>query len=129
MIGSVEGAPVRTSLIPVKGGRHRLWLNRQVRAAAGALPGGRVTVELRVDDAPPREVTPEDLAESLREEGVFEAFETMAPGRRNHIIRWVEQAVHETTRAKRLARCVELALALHERRVDRQAKALARRIR
>jgi hypothetical protein len=106
-----------------------MWLNRQLRAAAGVSPGERVTVVLRVDDAPPREVTPEDLGDSLRDEGVFEAFEAMSPGRRNHIIRWVEQAVHETTRAKRLARCLEIALALHEKSADRQAKALARRSR
>jgi hypothetical protein len=127
VIGTVDGTPFRTSLIPVKTGRHRIWLNRAVRAAAGVAQGDRVAVVLRVDDDPPREVTPADLVDVLGEEGVFEAFEAMSPGRRNHILRWVEQAVHEATRARRLARCVEIATGLHERALDREAAGPTRR--
>jgi hypothetical protein len=114
--GRVQGvAPFQGTLVPRGGGLHRLMLNGEVRAAAGVGEGDRVRVELRVD-AEPREIPiPEDLAYALREEGVLETFQGFAPGRRYHILRWVEAAVHETTRDKRVARVVEVSLAEKEK--------------
>jgi uncharacterized protein YdeI (YjbR/CyaY-like superfamily) len=62
---------------------------------------------------------PEDLAEALREEGVLPDWETMPPGRRAQMVRWIEDAAQEATRLKRIGRAVQEALAQHEKRVDR----------
>jgi len=129
VVGTLAGAPFRTSLFPVKGGRHRLWLNAELRRAAGVEAGQRVAIVLRVDVDPPKLQTPEDLAHVLREEGMLEAFEGISQGRRNHIVRWVESAVHETTRDKRIARCLEIALAEHEKKVDREVRGVSARAR
>jgi hypothetical protein len=118
--GTANGAtPFRATLIPRGGGRHRIWLNGEVRSAARIVRGDRVSIELCVDKEPRGGPTPEDLAEALREEGVFDMFESFAPGKRMHIVRWLDDAVHETTRAKRIARVVEVALAEREKRIDR----------
>jgi hypothetical protein len=127
VVGTVEGTPFRTSLVPVKGGRHRFWLNAELRRMAGVEAGQRVDVVLRVDLDPPKWATPEDLADALRDEGVLEAFEGISQGRRNHLVRWLESAVHETTREKRIARCLELALAEQEKRLDRELRAGTRK--
>jgi hypothetical protein len=114
-----RGAPFRATLVPAGDGRHRVFLNGEVRAAAGLKLGNRVSVEVRVDRGPREVPIPPDLAEALREQGVREAWEAMPPGKREHILSWVEAAVHETTRRKRIDRSVEEALRKHEKRIDR----------
>lgn len=70
--------------------------------------------------AAPRAIPiPPDLASALREEGVLADWEAMPPGRRAYVLKTIEQAVHEATRAKRVAHAVEEALARREKRVDR----------
>ncbi len=123
VVGTVDGVALRGSLSPKGGGRHRVTLNGQVRRAAGAALGDRVEVRMRVDRDPPEWPTPEDLADALRDEGALEAFMAITRGRRNHIIAYLEKAVHETTRAKRVARIVEIALAEREKRMDRASEA------
>jgi len=117
--GTANGAAFRASLLPRGGGRHSIALNAAVRAAGKIVPGRLVSVELRVDTEPRGGPTPEDVADALRAEGVLEAFESLAPGRKMHILQWLDAAVHEETRARRVARVVEVALAQHEKRLDR----------
>jgi uncharacterized protein YdeI (YjbR/CyaY-like superfamily) len=51
---------------------------------------------------------------------VLAAWTSLPPGKREHILRWIEKAVHETTRQKRVVRAVEEALARHEKLIDRK---------
>jgi uncharacterized protein YdeI (YjbR/CyaY-like superfamily) len=102
-----------------------LFLNAEVRAAAGLALGARVRLEVTVDpELRTRDVPiPPDLREALQEEGVLAAWEGMPPGKREHILRWIEQAAHESTREKRVTRAVTEALAAHEKRLDRATSA------
>jgi hypothetical protein len=115
-----RGAPFRATLQPSGGGRHRLFLNGEMRAAAGVKLGDRVSLEVRVDRAMREVPIPPDLREALEEEGMLAAWTSMPPGMREHIVRWIEKAVHESTREKRVVRAVEEALARHEKRIDRE---------
>jgi hypothetical protein len=119
IVGSINGAPVRSSLSPSRGGRHHLLLNKEVRTAAKVEPGDRVKVVLRVDLEPRVFEIAEDLADALRAEGVLTDFEALPRGRRNQYIGWMEEAAHEDTRAKRIDRLVQIGHAERERRVDR----------
>jgi hypothetical protein len=114
------GGPFRATLQPAGEGRHRLFLNAAVRAAAGLEVGDRVALEVRVDRAPREVPIPPDLSEALRAEGVLADWASMPPGKREHILRWIEAAAHETTREKRVLRAVEEALARQEKRIDRE---------
>jgi len=115
-----KGAPFRATLQPSGGGRHRLFLNGEVREGAGVKLGDRITVEARVDREPREVPIPPDLAEALHDAGVLADWESLPPGKREHILRWIEQAAHEATREKRVVRAVEEALARHEKRIDRE---------
>jgi hypothetical protein len=126
VLGTVNGIPWRGTISPKGGGRHRIMLNAEVRRAAGVALGDRVTLHLRVDRDPPIWPTPEDLADALHEEGVFDAFAAITRGRRNHIVMWLEKAVHDDTRAKRVARIVEIAHAEREKKLDRATSRSAR---
>ena len=112
-------AEVRASIVPCGGGRHRLLINARARAEAKARAGDRVAVELRVDEHPVGDPMPHDLAHDLRRLDVLAAFERLPVGKRNHIIRYIEEAVAETTREKRIAMAVEVALAASEKEFDR----------
>jgi hypothetical protein len=125
--GVVKGTPLRASFIPRGDGCHRVLLNGEIRRAAGIALGERVTFEIRVDREPRGTHTPEDVADALRDEGVLDAWESLAPGKRMHIIHWVEKAVHEETRIKRIARVIEIALGEREKRLDREIARMARR--
>jgi hypothetical protein len=65
---------------------------------------------------------PPDLAMALREEDVLVDWESMPPGKRLYLLKWIGQAVHETTRAKRMARAVDEAHQRREKRVDQRPR-------
>jgi Domain of unknown function (DUF1905)/Bacteriocin-protection, YdeI or OmpD-Associated len=121
VVATVNGvAEVHASMIPSGGGRHRLRLNAATRDAADARLGGRLSVRLWVDENPVAEPVPADLARALREVDAFDAFRRMPVGRQNHILRWLEAAVRDATREKRIAQIVEGALAWREDPRDRR---------
>jgi hypothetical protein len=121
VVASVNGvAEVHASMVPCGGGRHRLRLNAATRDAADAKLGGRLSVRLQVDENPVADPVPADLAHALREVDAFEAFRGMPVGRQNHILRWLDAAVKEETRDKRVAQIVEGALAWREDPRDRR---------
>jgi hypothetical protein len=121
VVASVNGvAEVHASMIPCGGGRHRLRLNAATRDAADAKLGGRLSLRLWVDENPVPEPVPADLARALRDVDAFDAFRRMPVGRQNHILRWLETAVKEATRERRLVQIGEGALAWREDPRDRR---------
>lgn len=113
-------APFRSTLVPAGGGTHRMFLNGETRRAAGAKVGDDVAVEVMVDFAPREVPIPDDLARSLREEGVLADWNSMPAGKRQHILDWIEEAVHDVTREKRVAKAVAEAWTRREKRIDRR---------
>jgi uncharacterized protein YdeI (YjbR/CyaY-like superfamily) len=81
-------------------------------------PGDRVRVAATIDDGNRDVPVPPDVRDALIDAGVLGAWEGMPPGKREHILAWVEKAAHEATREKRIARSVEEALKVHERKLD-----------
>ena len=112
---------VHATLIPKGGGRHEILLNAKVRKRAGAGAGDKVTLTIAFDEHPPEDPTPGDLAFALRDEDALATWKKMARGKRNHIIRWIEEAAMETTREKRIAKTVSIVLGEKEKAMDREA--------
>ena len=105
--GSADGHPFRSTMVPRGGGRHRLFLNGEVRAAAGAGAGDRVTVEL-APDAAPREppALPDDLAAALRAAALSGAFAALTVTQRRSMIDFIERAKRPQTRARYIERLI-----------------------
>jgi Domain of unknown function (DUF1905)/Bacteriocin-protection, YdeI or OmpD-Associated len=114
-----RGEPFRGTFMPAGGGRHRLFVSKATRSAAGVEPGDRVRITAVVDDGKRDVPIPPDLRAALVDADMLDAWERMPPGKREHILAWVEKAVHEATREKRITRSVEEALKMHERKLDR----------
>lgn len=107
-----DSKPFQVSLFPVGGGRHyiriRAKIRQETRTKAGDLIHMQITVLDRADVA-----IPEDLLIALRAEGVTEAFNLMTAGRKNFIIRRINEAAKPETRKKRIKEAVNSA---HQKR-------------
>jgi hypothetical protein len=105
---TVNGYSFRTTLFTM-GGRALLGLNREVREAVGIEAGHEVSVELERDDEPRAVEVPPDLASALdRDPAVRETFDALSYTHRKEYVRWIEDAKRDETRARRIARAVEM---------------------
>ena len=106
--GEVASVAFRTRLTPRGGGAYRLFLNGEVRAAAGAGLGNVVEVQLWPDEAPRTPTLPADLARALEAvPGGIEAFEALTEAQREGMVAFLERARTAETRERYVARVVE----------------------
>ena len=106
--GEAAGVAFRTRLTPRGGGAYRLFLNGEVRAAAGAGLGDVVEVQLWPDEAPREPSLPADLASALDAiPGGLEAFESLTEAQREGMVAFLERARTAETRERYVARVVE----------------------
>lgn len=107
--GTADTAPIISTLVPTGGGRHRLFLNADVRAAIGKGPGDQVHITVVFD---PKDRTPElpgDLESALRDNDAWEAWEALRPSRRKGTLVYLADAKRPETRAKRIDQIVHAA--------------------
>jgi hypothetical protein len=107
-----DSAPFKVSLFPVGGGQHCIRIKAKVRQETHTRTGDRIRVRLTVLDRADVEI-PEDLMSALAAEGLMEAFNSLPPGRKNFMIRRIDEAARPATRETRVR---EALLAAHERR-------------
>ena len=110
VVGTADGAKLTATLVPVGGGRHRLFLNGAVRGVIGKSAGDSVEIRIRLDRSDRTPQTPADLREALAEDGASEAWEALAPSRRKECLVWLAGAKRDQTRAARIGRIVQTAL-------------------
>ena len=110
VVGTADGAELTATLVPVGGGRHRLFLNGAVRRAIGKGAGDSVEIRIRLDRSDRTLETPSDLREALAEDGASAAWEALAPSRRKECLVWLADAKREQTRAARIGRIVRAAI-------------------
>jgi hypothetical protein len=102
--GSVEGLPLRSTLMPRGNGRHRLAIHSDIfhnlRIDAGA--SGEVTLQL--DDESREPVLPPELAAALAETPrAMTIFQGMSTALRRQIVRYICSVKHTSTRERRSA--------------------------
>lgn len=107
-----DSEPFQVSLFPVGGGRHFIRIKAKVRQETQTRTGDRIRVRITVLDRAAVTI-PGDLMSALRAEGAAEAFQSLPPGKQNFIIRRIDEAARQETRAKRIQEAVEAA---HQRR-------------
>ncbi len=117
--GTLSGAPIRGSLVPVGAGRHRLFVNGGMRAASGVRAGDKATFVIRATR--PGEVPlPRDVAAALaRRRGARAAFEKLSPSHRRELLRYVDDARTKETRARRIEKAAAHALGEGSREASR----------
>ena len=94
--------------VAVMGGRYMVGVSAEHRAGAGVSAGDTVKVTLELDAEPRTVAVPKDLASALKAAGVSEAFARLAFTHRKEHVRAVEDAKKPETRARRIAKTVEM---------------------
>jgi hypothetical protein len=88
--GTINGYPFRSTLVPVRGGLHRLYMNTGMRKGAGVGGGDTVEIQLECDPDPRTEPIPEPLTRALEQNGeARSAWEALNPSRRREILRYL----------------------------------------
>jgi hypothetical protein len=103
-----DSAPFKVSLFPVGGGQHYMRIKARVRKETRTRAGDPVHMRITVLDR--AAVTyPADLLSALRAQGATRDFKALFPGRRNFIVRRIDEAVKPETRRKRIQEAVNEA--------------------
>jgi hypothetical protein len=107
VVGTIDGHPLRATMVPAGGGRHRILLNAEVRTALQVRAGDTVSLTLQRDTTSREVPVPDDLAAALDAvAGASRAFAALPPSHRKEILVWINDAVRPDTRARRIARAM-----------------------
>lgn len=115
VVGSINGENFSINLVPLGGGRHRLFLNGDIRLRAGVDVGSCIRVSLELDKSPPQEPVPDLFTEALQaSDAATEVWQQLAPSRRKEILRYLNQAKREETLRRNAQKAVRLLLGEEE---------------
>jgi hypothetical protein len=114
-----DSEPFQVSLFPVGGGQHYIRIKAKVRQETKTKVGDRIQIRITVLDRAGVEI-PDDLIAALRAEGVTEAFNSLPPGKRNFIVRRIDEAAKPETREKRIQEGIEAAHQKREKMNDQR---------
>jgi hypothetical protein len=103
-----ESPAFQVSLFPVGGGKHYIRIKAKVRKETGTKIGDRIEVQITVLDRAEVDI-PEDLMNALRAENADESFNSLSPGKKNFMVRCINEAAKAETRAKRIREAVAVA--------------------
>jgi hypothetical protein len=105
---TVNGVVLRTSVAAMHG-KSLIGFRKEIRDAAGLEMGATITVTIEPDTAPRIVEVPQDLQRALaRNAAARKAFERLSYSHRKEHAQWVAGAKKEETRARRVARVIEM---------------------
>jgi hypothetical protein len=108
VVATVNGYTWRTSVARM-GGEFLVGLNKEVRTGAGVQAGDTVTLELALDTQPRTVEVPPALAQALDADPAAKAaYEGLAFTHRKEYARWIAEAKREDTRARRVAKALDM---------------------
>jgi hypothetical protein len=88
--GTLNGHLIRATLVPKGGGRHRLFLNGDMRKRASVDVGNRVDLVVDVDNAPRAVLMPKEFALALQKNRKAKtAFERLTLSRQKEILTYL----------------------------------------
>jgi hypothetical protein len=104
--GRLNGAEFIQTLIKYEGA-WRLYLNGEMRKAAGIDTGDTADVEIEFDPRPRAEPVPEKFAEALKtDEAARAEFEKLSPSRQKEILRYLNSMKTEASLVKNVEKVI-----------------------
>jgi bifunctional DNA-binding transcriptional regulator/antitoxin component of YhaV-PrlF toxin-antitoxin module len=107
---TIKGYTYRNT-IAVMGGKYMVGVAKEHRDAAGLKANDKIEVTLELDDAPREVEVPDDFAAALKKAKARDAFDALAFSHRKEHVRAILEAKAPETRARRIAKAVEMVLA------------------
>ena len=119
--GTVEGVPLRTTLVPRGQGCHRLAIHGEIRKKLRVDVGAVVEVALERDEEPREPAVPPALAMALRLAPRAQAeFRGVTTALRREIVRFVTDVKQEATKERRAQMVVRLLMKRAKRKKKRR---------
>ena len=88
--GMLNEVSIQGTLVPVGGGRYRLYINTDMRKKAGVKVGDDIDLRIELDTEPRLAVIPEKLREALENNKEAKiAFERMSPSNQKEILAYL----------------------------------------
>jgi|SRR5262245_1841624 len=107
--GEIKGFPFRSSIFPMGGGKFYMVVNREMREGAKVKAGETVEFVMEKDDEPRVIATPPDLLKALSaRKSAKAAWDKLSYSHRKEYINAIEEARKPETRARRIAKAVEM---------------------
>lgn len=120
--GWIAGVPIRSTLIPGGGGRHRLFVHSRIWKSQKIERGDFVEILLSRAEPLAEPPVPEDIALALNmTKGAAAAFRQITPALRREFINWVEAAKQSETRARRIQKALPILVERARNRTPRLA--------
>jgi hypothetical protein len=105
---TVNGVVLRTT-VAVYGGRSYVGFRKDIREAAGLEMGKTISVSIDLDTAPRVVDVPPDLTCALAADAAArKKFDALSHSHRKEHVQWVADAKKPETRARRVARVIEM---------------------
>ena len=115
--GEINGFAFRTSLFPTRKGVHFLLVNKKMQAGADVIPGDTAEFLIEPDTAERVALVPAELKPFLAEGKSFRRwFDALSYSYRKWFADMITQVKSPAARARRLAKVLETAAALAERK-------------
>jgi hypothetical protein len=118
--GTLNGHPIKATLVPVGEGRHRLVISGEMRKVAGVEVGDSVELELEVDRDPNVIPMPEPFCRALKENPeAFAAFNRLAPAHQKEFLLYMNSFKRPETVEQIVERAIATLLSHHDGRYAR----------
>jgi hypothetical protein len=107
--GTLNGHPIRATLVPKGAGRHRLFINGEMRRQAGVDTGDRIQLELTADSSPRIAPMPEEFARALQKHRTAKAaFDRLMPSRQKEILTYLNWIKRPETRQRNIEKVIAM---------------------
>jgi len=102
----INAFPTSGTLVPTSHERHRLYINNEMRKAAGIEIGDIITVSLETDSKTRDLAVPKPLARDLKARKVHDKFMNLTSSRRKEIIRYYNHLKTDDAKDRLVARII-----------------------
>jgi hypothetical protein len=117
--GEIKGFPFRSSIFPMGGGKFYMVVNREMREGAKVKAGETIEFVMEKDDEPRAIVTPPDLLKALSaRKSAKAAWDKLSYSHRKEYINAIEEAKKPETRARRIAKAVEMIAPISKLKIE-----------
>jgi hypothetical protein len=107
--GSINGQPLRSSVMPHGDGSHYLVVNKAIHDAIGAVQGDLVQVVIELDHDDRSLTLPVDLVRALElKPQAKEAFARLSYSHQKEYLEWIEGAKKGATRQARIEKALDM---------------------
>jgi len=124
--GAIKEFPFRSSIFPMGGGKFYMVINREMREGANVKAGDTVEFVMEKDDEPRAIATPPDLLKALnRRKSAKAVWDKLSYTHRKEYINAIEKAKKPETRARRIAKTLEMIAPLSRLKIEPAKKPAA----